>query len=414
MKSKNISAASILAAVIAGAATGAFACGPFFPNTLLDAGDSAVLQPPSAGFEGELARMRLAPAKTRAVPPAEGQLLHEQATELEMSDLAAALKRKKVSSEEATVIMQAHLAERMKLNVYLDQRHQWSSYREWVYDTNGAAHLAEPTNPPPPFPPIAVTPGLPREFADYFAGAIAWHQDDTWTAQQSWERVLALPEGERHFKSVWAAFMLAKYHERLTNDFGDGEAMKHLEQVRSLAKAGFADSSGLAVASMGDEARIYLRRKGYESAIGLYLDQYAAGDRTALNSLRFTAAAALEETGATPEQLKSLAKNPRTQRVITAYLISRHPYASADGAATDPDAKRYFNGAVNWLKAVEAAQVKGVESAEEFALAAYQAGDMEAAQRWVNRAGGSAVARWLQAKLFLRAGKIDEAAGLLA
>ena len=39
---------------------------------------------------------------------------------------------------------------------------------------------------------------------------------------------------------------------------------------------------------------------------------------------------------------------------------------------------------------------------------------MDAAQRWVSRAGESPVAEWLQAKLLLRAGKITEAADLLA
>ena len=119
MKSKNIRAAIFLVAAISGFAGNAFACGPFFPNNLLDAGDSAVLQPPVADFQLELERMKLVTAKTRAVPLADGQKYFEQSTEFEMSDLAAALKREKISSEQATVIMQAHLAERMKLNAFL-------------------------------------------------------------------------------------------------------------------------------------------------------------------------------------------------------------------------------------------------------------------------------------------------------
>ena len=95
------------------------ACGPGFPNNLLDAGDHAVLQPPIADFQRELERMKLVAAKTRAVPLAEGQRYSNQSTEVEMSDLAAALKRAKVSSGQATVIMQtqtpaeAHEVERV-------------------------------------------------------------------------------------------------------------------------------------------------------------------------------------------------------------------------------------------------------------------------------------------------------------
>jgi hypothetical protein len=112
--------------------------------------------------------------------------------------------------------------------------------------------------------------------------------------------------------------------------------------------------------------------------------------------------------------LKPLALNPRTRRVITAYLISRNPYNDISDATYDPNAKLFFDRTTAWLEAVESANVKEVKSASQLALAAYQAGEMEIAQRWVNRAGGEPVAQWLQAKLFLRAGKIPDAAKLLA
>ena len=58
--------------------------------------------------------------------------------------------------------------------------------------------------------------------------------------------------------------------------------------------------------------------------------------------------------------------------------------------------------------------MKDVDSAEELALAAYQTGQWDSAQRWINRAPASPVAQWLQAKLLLRAGKVNEAGALLA
>ena len=420
MKSKNIRAAIFLVAAISGFAGNAFACGPFFPNNLLDAGDSAVLQPPVADFQLELERMKLVTAKTRAVPLADGQKYFEQSTEFEMSDLAAALKREKISSEQATVIMQAHLAERMKLNAFLKAQDEWSHFHSGIYDTNW---VEQPnTNPPPVFPAIAVTPGLPREFADYFEGAIAWQNHKTWDANRAWERLLELPPSERHFKSVWAAFMLGNYYaEDVTNNpyyeiklSDEDEALKYFGQVRTLATNGYTDSLGLATASLGEEARVYLRRKNYERAIELYLEQFAAGDDSAVNSLRFAAARAIAETNSTPAQLKNLANNSRARRVITAYLISRRPYDDANEAANSPDANNYFDRTTAWLNAVESADVKDVESASQLALAAYRANQMEIAQRWINRAGRELVAQWLQAKLFMRAGKTAEAARLLA
>jgi photosystem II stability/assembly factor-like uncharacterized protein/tetratricopeptide (TPR) repeat protein len=394
LKLKKFRAAIFPAIIFFWGAGKTSACGPFFPNNLLDAGDQAVLQAPVTDFRRELERMKLVTANTRAIPPAGGQQFHDQSSEVEMTDLAAALKRGKISSGQAAAIMQAHLAERMKLNAFLSARAK--------------------TNPPPVFPDVAVTPGLPREFADYFEGAIAWHNGGGWPAAKPWERLLQLPPLERHFKSTWAAFMLAQYYDGTTNDLTGDKAMKYFDQVRALAKDGFADSPGLATASIGGEARIFLRRKNYERAIELYLEQFAAGNDSAVNSLRFTAARAAAETNLTPAQLKSLALNPRTRRVITAYLISRNPYIDPHEAETDPQAKQFFDRTTAWLEAVESAGVKDVESACQFALAAYQASRMEIAQRWINRAGSEPVAQWLQAKLFMRSGKIAGAAKLLA
>lgn len=410
MKSKNFSAIVFPAFVILSFAGNTFACGPDFPNNLLNGGDEAVLQAPVANFQRELERMKLVTTKLRAVPTAAGQKFYEQSTELEMSDLAAALKRKKISSETATVILQSHLAERMKLNAFLKARTDWECFFSGYTNDDSGYHALPNTNPPPPFPAVAATPGLPREFALYFQGAIAWQKNADWSAHDFWNALLGLPESERRFKSTWAEYMLARYHANQTNDVMDAEALKHFEQVCVLAKKGFADSSGLATASVGEAARIYLRQKNYERAIELYLEQYAAGDDSAVESLRFTSARAMNATNFSPSLLKALALNPHTRRVITAYLISRNPYTDR----RDPEAKPFFDGTTAWLEAVESARVNEVESASQLALAAYQAGEMESAQRWIKRAGRELVAQWLQAKLFLRAGKISEAAKLLS
>ncbi len=330
-----------------------------------------------------------------------------------MTDLAAALKREKVSSELATVIMQAHLAERMKLIAFVGLQDEWKQYPDGYY-TNGVWLPLPNTNPPPVLPGMAMTPGLPAEFEDYFEGAIAWHYDGDLNAMVAWQRVLALPDAERHFKSTWAAFMLGKYFSEKGDDAACDDALNSFEEVRTLTKRGFVDSLGLAATSLGEEARIWLRRKNFERSIELYLDQYAAGEPSSLNSLRFAAACAVVETNSTPAELKALALNPRTRRVVTAYLISRRPYNDRSEDTNDPDAKSFFDRTDNWLAAVDAAGVKDVESAEQLALAAYQADDMDAAQHWIDHSKGSPVAQWLQAKLFLRAGKTGEAAKLLA
>ena len=88
---KTFSALAMLALVLLSiTAVSVLACGPFFPNNLLDRGDEALLSAPIADFERELARLNLAPSRFAAVPATNS---HEAQTfDAEMADLAAALK----------------------------------------------------------------------------------------------------------------------------------------------------------------------------------------------------------------------------------------------------------------------------------------------------------------------------------
>src|SRR6185436_18355587 len=97
------------------------------------------------------------------------------------------------------------------------------------------------------------------------------------------------------------------------------KAVEYYRKVRALAEAGFADSLGLAAASLGQEARLCLNRTNYEAAIELYLQQRAAGDDTAENSICFTVRG-LVSGGS--ERFAALVENPITRRVVTAYIIS--------------------------------------------------------------------------------------------
>ncbi len=399
MKSKNIEVLGLWLA-LGFTANSLLACGPDFPNNLLDSGGDAVLAAPRSNFYRELDRLHLAPAGFQAVPATNS--VAEQNIALEQGDLIIALRRAGASSADARQIAAAQLGERMKLQVFNKALKRWSNSAPETWDAQAQKYVREqPAGAPPLFPAIQVVAGLPDEFADYFEGALAWFDPrvaDKSTSRQSWERLLALPPAQRHFKSVAAAFMLGKSWAQAN----PAQAAGYFQQVRALAKSGFADAAGLAAASFGEEARLDLERKQFVQAIGLYLDQLATGDLTAANSLRFAAARALKTDDAAT--LNQLAADPRARRVITASLISRGP----DWQSETGDARK------RWLAAVEAADIREAESAEEFALAAYQAGEWDQAQRWIDRAPGSPTAQWLQVKLWLRAGKTDDAARLLA
>lgn len=122
------------------------------------------------------------------------------------------------------------------------------------------------------------------EFADYHRGAFEFNKGEAHFAEAraAWEALLKRPRDERHYRSVWAAFMLGK----LALAARDPEAVKWFRQTRELAKDGFADSLGLAADSYGWEARSELRQGHDEAAAKLYLTQLALGDESAIVSLK--------------------------------------------------------------------------------------------------------------------------------
>ncbi len=365
------------------------ACGPWFPNNMLDRGDAAVLVAPIADFYEQLDRIPASATSVRAVVSTNSYA--EDTLQAELADLRAALNAAGKLSNEVERIVLGHGEQRAKLQSFTEAP---------ISQTEADAPDLAPKST---FPSLAVVDGLPGEFADYFEGAREWNNPgvtDKSVARQSWEHLLNRPAEERHYKSVWAAYMLGRSWEKEDAK----KAREYYQQVRVFVSQGFADTAGLAEASIGREARLALETNEFETALDLYLQQYAAGAPSSSTSLELAVA---EVIGAGPQAFAPLVVNPQQRKLITAYLISRHPYGD-----TVSDQIRESTKA--WLEAVEKADVKDAESAEQFALAAYQADDMESAIRWVNRAGNSPTAQWLTAKLLLRAGKIDKATEILS
>lgn len=405
-----------------------FACGPFFPNTLLDRGDEAVLTAPEARFRLELDRMRLIASSFRALPATN---YPRQTLDAELTDLRAALEKSGAPSARRHAIVEQHRLEREKILVFAAAQNNGDQSGTSLSVREGFVLRPDPTNAvriPSSMP--KVTPGLPNEFADYFRGSVAWHLGKMDEARAGWKALLARPAAERHFKSTWAAFMLGKSWENEHRD----RAIGYFRDVRALVKAGFADTLGLAASSLGWEARLHLQTKDFASAVDLYLEQAASGEPSAIISLRWAAAAALRSS---EPKLRDLALHTRAQRVITAYVISggwRDAPMDVDNPIREgviraweeasarmplvPKPKsalhEFKEPALRWLEAAEAAGVVEAESVEQLALAAYQGGQMDRAARWLKLARTTPVAQWLRAKLFLRDGKVDEAARLMA
>lgn len=392
---RRIREAALGALLVALGAGRARACGPDFPNRLLLEGDEAFARMPAADFCREVARIvrpedPAIPQQIAAFPA--GDLLADLAAataEAELRDLGEALAEAGMPADRRLEAARGMRALRDAMAGYARDLRDW---RE-----RGPAPASNPRPAPPAW---AVPEGLPGEFREYLQGAIAFHEGRLDDARGTWRALLDRPAGERRRRSVWAAFMMGKANLAA----GENEAaIGWFEQTRALAKEGFADSLDLAGSSAGWQARAELRLGRFEAAIGRYLDRLAAGDTFAAMSLREVAERIFE---AGPEALRRAAADERSRRVLAAYVVSRGgPYSYG------PD--KGLSRA--WLAAVEAAGVRDAGEADRLAWAAYEAGDMEGARRWLDRApAASPIAAWIRSKLLLREGKLDEAAAFAA
>lgn len=382
---------SVLAAAVAvlvHLAAITWACGPFFPAWLLGR-DERVLEAPAGLFDKEMERVLPEQASPfRAV--VKGDNPFRQTWDMDRADLEQALTVAGASSRERTDLLDAHQRLRSAILATVDPAIRQRMEEEGI-------------TPGPP-PEMIVPEGLPGEFRDYLRGAVAYHQRRPDEARGDWMKLLERPAAERRFRSTWAAFMLGK--SSLEQD--PGTAVRWFERTRELAGEGFADSLGLAAASLGWQARAELARGNHARALELYAEQARTGDPTALNSLRFASARTLN---AGPEAMRRVVLDPEARRLLAAYLMSYNWGPDLD----DPETSERDPRVQDWLEAVKSAGLRDVEEAERLAWIAYSAGDFEAAGQWAERAPEDAVlARWVRAKLLLRAGKLDEAQRLLA
>jgi len=282
------------------------------------------------------------------------------------------------------------------------------------------------------------------EFADYDRGAYAYrlgvaHWAD---ARKAWEALLARPAAGRHYRTVWAAFMLG----RLATEQGDPSAAPWFEKTREFARQRFADSLGMAADSYGWEGRSEWKQGHPEKAAPLFLTQLALGDESAVVSLKAlipdrddvegvlnyddAMTAVTSSTGfsatdlasnvlreayearALGSALKVMAADPLLRRLETSYILAMESggqgFYYAPGEATGRSRR--------WLGVIHNAHLGApMPDAEYLGWVAYTTGDYKDAQHWLDlSAGTTPVAAWLRSRLQLRAGDVKGAAASMA
>ncbi|MCC6145613.1 MAG: hypothetical protein IT368_17540 [Candidatus Hydrogenedentes bacterium] len=241
-------------------------------------------------------------------------------------------------------------------------------------------------------PDTQVVAQLPEEFRLYLEGANAYHSRRYPRAIAAWNALLALPAAERQYRSTWAEFMLGKVY--LETD--PAAALAHFEDTRVLAAEGFQDTLALASSSIGWQALAECRLGHYGKAARHYLEQIQVGDQqqqlTATLSLQYVAEKVLDDETIPQQQLN----DPVIQAIVAARLTSESSYRDRSQ---------------RWVAHLEAQGITPQpEAAGHLAWAAYQAGAIDTARGWVAYAQGPCpYATWVQAKLALYDGKLEDA-----
>ena len=379
----------IVAALVAGLAGAvAWACGPMFPNQLLDQRAGTLKATPQNSFAFEA--MQLLEPTDKLTPEAPNL----SADGADQAAQAKALGLTPAQADRVAALKQA---------------------------ANGAAAFDQGTD-------------LPADLRAYTAGAVAFAQGNVEAASASFEQVLALPPDQAKLRSVWAAYMLGRIHAATANEAAAdasafqrerAAAAKAFQLARSRAVDGAFDTQGLAIASFGDEARLYLYAHGTQCSWGnLYDDANHCGDGIATDDLRraitLYAAQAGHDSDSGVQSLAAIAghvmrnesqmvgliDHPVAQRLLVAYALARLDGRSFDqptDTAAKPDPRL-----LTLVQAIEQRGLDKVAGADRLASLAYEAGRYDVAARLADKSSGP-LAAWVRAKLALQKGDLAAA-----
>jgi len=352
------------------------ACGPSFPNCYLTDSVEAIAELPTLGLEGELLRL---------LPP-----------EARLTAINKAARSPKIDTE----------AERAEIRAALTTGENSAISVDFALSTYDRCH-----------PSIF----LPQEFQLYARGARAWADGNKAEAEIAWRELLALPQKERFYRTVWAAYMLG----RVAGDEHPQLAREAFHQARKAAADGFADSQHLAEASWGWEAKTHLADNNYAEALRTYFRSFQEGDPAAVTSIQTTLHKAFlgvgysdsrDESAPTEEKnnarapspasddgLAELASDPQLRRVVTAWFVSRGgPFC----AWRHTEAEQM----VRWIQVLRRTTSLSSDEADRWSWAAYQSGLWDEARDFADLAPPQApAAEWVRAMLLLRNGFVDDA-----
>ncbi|MFU8893424.1 MAG: hypothetical protein ACNA8L_07335 [Luteolibacter sp.] len=397
------------------------ACGPFFPDTVLDLPQAALrvratcLLDEIIEIDRTIGRgLSLRPAGVAMIRQSEGEDPHvwklsfsEHVRKIHLDTLAPVISAGMPAelAEQMPLGKRATIAESIELAVILLEANTaparvveivtaFVAWRESLpeVDMDGPWNIAAPPRadvaPPPGFPEI------PIDVSAYWAAARAWRGGDPASARSGWQAILDMPESDHRNRAVWAAWMLAKTSP------DEAAAMPLYQKCIALAESGHRDAHGLAALAMGWLA---ISETDPVARLKWYFDAACSGKVDMLISLRRQLSPILADANA----MKRAAADPLAREIVTALLFSMNPRRPGNGD---------FPAAASWLEWLEKTTGgKPSPSAAKAAWICYSQARFDDARRWLAQAPQeSGEALWLMAKLALRDGRLNEAAALFA
>jgi hypothetical protein len=336
----------------------ALACGPGFPEALLDDRAGTLSELPKGTFAEEAAHLFALPAAVAFKPAERANWIYE-----------------------STPPPTRDVIERAMLGAGAER-------------ADGIRRLGDAATA------YAAGEGLPEDARIYLAGAVAFAHGDRGEAVRRFASVLELPPDQRAHYGVWAAYMLGR------SSSVPAEAALAFQKVRALVAAGANDPLGLAVDSYGEEARLRLGAGDDNAAISLYAEQTALGSLFGRASLLRIARAIVAD----PARLERDVADPMAQRLLTIYLMTRSYEVGAYTFQTAFASASSADGPVGiFLDVVDRRGLEHVEGAGRLAALAYRSGRYDLAARLAAK-GNDGFAAWVRAKLALRDGNADAAA----
>ena len=241
---------------------------------------------------------------------------------------------------------------------------------------------------------------LPEELKLYTAGAVAFAQQDKLSAERLWRQLLALPPAQQQNRRSWAMYSLARLLLQQATTAATAEAQQWLQTLQQEVSAGLADPLQLAVASLGEQARLHLSANDWQQAIGLYAAQagYDESGRASLLQLS-------KQLLALPDaELTALLSQPKVAQLLSRYLLTQQQ-------ALSYQAPEQLTRLTNLL--LQHPTVR-LDNALPLAALSYQQGQFDLVEALLSHAEDSPLRWWLTAKMALRQNDLTQAADAYA